>query len=160
MGKYDALGRHLSHQASDEVAMSFDEIEQVIGAKLPAKAQLQRAWWSNNPSNNVMTRAWLAAGFRSEQVDMSARKLVFKREHETKHRSDRTTISGFADPPRTFTPPREKVDQHPAFGALKGMITIEPGYDIAASDPEIVAEWEDGIERKAAMIEAGLKTKQ
>ena len=35
------------------------------------------------------------------------------------------------------------------------MFTIEPGYDIASSDPEIVAEWEDAIERKVALYEAG-----
>ena len=40
---------------------------------------LHRAWWSNNPSNNVMTKVWLAAGYLTEQVDVSARKLVFRR---------------------------------------------------------------------------------
>ena len=35
---------------------------------LPPTAQAQRAWWSNNASNNVMTRVWLEAGFRTERL--------------------------------------------------------------------------------------------
>jgi len=47
--------------------------------ELPPKAQHHRAWWSNNASNNVMTKVWLEAGYESARVDMSARKLVFRR---------------------------------------------------------------------------------
>lgn len=59
--------------------MTFEEIEGVIGARLPAAAGSHRAWWSNNPSNNVMTKAWLAAGYVTERVDMAARRLIFRR---------------------------------------------------------------------------------
>jgi hypothetical protein len=76
--KYHPLTLHLHAQAGDRVRMTFAEIERVIGGKLPPSAA-SRAWWSNNPSNNVMTKAWLEAGYESEQVDLSGRKLVFKR---------------------------------------------------------------------------------
>ena len=95
--------------------MTFREIEKMTGAKLPPKAQHHRAWWSNNPSNNVMTKVWLEAGFESAQVDMEARKLVFRRvakSHEA--------TGGFAEP--TPKPYATKEGRHPAFGALKGMI--------------------------------------
>ncbi len=55
--------------------------------------------------------------------------------------------------------PDTKVARHPAFGALKGMFTIEPGYDIASSDPEVVKEWEDAVDRKADLYEAGRNRK-
>jgi hypothetical protein len=77
--KYQPLTQHLRAQRSARVPMSFAEIERVLGAKLPASASSHRAWWSNNPDNNVMTKAWLEAGFHSEQVDLDGRKLVFKR---------------------------------------------------------------------------------
>ena len=70
MGKYEPLTEFLRMQAGNEVEMTFAQIERVIGSKLPPKAQKHRAWWSNNSSNNVMTKAWLEAGFRSEKVDM------------------------------------------------------------------------------------------
>lgn len=77
--KYQPLTTHLAAQRSARVPMSFAEIERVLGAKLPRSAATHRAWWSNNPDNNVMTRAWLDAGFQSEQVDIEARRLVFRR---------------------------------------------------------------------------------
>jgi hypothetical protein len=133
MSKYDALGRYLSNQHGSEIPMTFAEIEGVIGGKLPPKAQHQRAWWSNNPSNNVMTKVWLAAGFQTEQVDVTSRTLVFKRKGAV---SPKPIVSyanrevGMAESPREFTPPQTAVTQHPAFGAMKGTFTIEPGYDL------------------------------
>src|SRR3954451_20045222 len=79
MSKYEALGDFLKSQRGDRVPMSFAQIERVTGAKLPPSAAKHRPWWSNNPTNSVMTRVWLNAGFESEQVDMAARRLVFRR---------------------------------------------------------------------------------
>src|ERR1041384_4747372 len=93
MGKYEPLGRFLRQQRRREVPLTFGEIEKITGVKLPPKAQHQRAWWSNNPSNNVMTRVWLEAGFESAQVDMEARKLVFRRVAKVNEAS-----GGFAEP--------------------------------------------------------------
>ncbi len=70
MGKYEPLGQFLRKQRTPEVPMTFREIEKITGVKLPPKAQHHRAWWSNNPDNNVMTKVWLEAGFESAQVDM------------------------------------------------------------------------------------------
>ena len=79
MIKYDPLGAYLSGRDASQTPMTFDEIECVIGAPLPPAAGRYPAWWSNNPSNNVMTKVWLDAGYRSERVDLGARKLVFRR---------------------------------------------------------------------------------
>ncbi|HEY3797268.1 MAG TPA: hypothetical protein VGL58_02870 [Caulobacteraceae bacterium] len=79
MGKYEPLEKFLSKKQLLEVPMSFREIEGVIGSKLPPAALKHRAWWSNNPSNSVITYAWLRAGYKTERVDMGAQKLVFRR---------------------------------------------------------------------------------
>ncbi len=63
MGKYEPLGEFLRNQRTQEVPLTFNEIEKITGAKLPPKAQHHRAWWSNNSSNNVMTKVWLEAGY-------------------------------------------------------------------------------------------------
>ena len=127
--------------------MSFAEIERVTGVKLPPKAQLQRAWWSNNPSNNVLTKVWLDAGFRSEKVDLEAMRLVFKRATP-----EGQTWTGFSEPQQEFTyetrpaPPQVRTPRrHPAFGALKGMLRIESGTDLTdAASPN----WNNAIASK------------
>jgi len=128
MGKYAPLGEFLRHQDDDVVPMTFAQIERVTGTKLPPSARY-RAWWSNNATNSVMTKVWLDAGFRTEQVDMSARKLVFRR------------LRGFAEKsPRHRSQPasgEKGAKRHPLFGALKGYVWVAPGTDLTKpADPD------------------------
>jgi hypothetical protein len=126
MGKYEPLSQFLRNQSHDEIRMSFEQIERVIGGNLPRSAKEHRAWWSNNPSNSVMTKAWLDAGFRSEQVDMEGRKLVFRRARASSAAGNRTANDD--DPSRR---------RHPLIGALKGTVWIAPGTDLTQpADPE------------------------
>src|SRR5947199_8013829 len=122
MGKYENLGAFLQRQRTREVLLTFREIEKITGVKLPPKAQHQRAWWSNNPSNNVMTKVWLDAGFESAQVDMAARKLVFRRVFKP------SAASGFAEAaPKPYA---TKDGRHPLCGALKNITFVPPGVDL------------------------------
>jgi hypothetical protein len=136
MGKYEPLGQFLRKQRTQEVPLTFREIEKITGVKLPPKAQHQRAWWSNNPSNNVMTKVWLEAGYQSAQVDMAARKLVFRR------------VSDARDVPSaqsSSTPHAPKGGRHPIFGALTDITRLVPGVDLTEpADPE----WADLVDKK------------
>lgn len=136
MSKYEPLGTFLRGQRIHQVPMTFAEIEQIIGAKLPPRAQHQRAWWSNNPSNNVMTKVWLAAGYQTERVDMGARKLVFRRVRNV------VPEKMAPAPAQASASPAER---HPIFGALKAVTIIPPGVDLTEpADPE----WADLLDRK------------
>lgn len=158
MNKYDALGDYLRSQSGDEVPMSFAEIERVIGAKLPRSAHEHRPWWSNNASNSVITKVWLAAGFRSARVDMARRKLIFER---------MTGKRGVPEEGKMFHSKMDvhgkpgKQEQHPAIGALKGTFTIEPGWDVTrpALDSEELEAWEASLDRKADLLEKLLSRK-
>ncbi|HLY04146.1 MAG TPA: hypothetical protein VKR31_00205 [Rhizomicrobium sp.] len=138
MAKYDALGPFLKGQSTGEVPVTFSEVENVIGEKLPRSAYVHRPWWSNNPSNSAMTRVWLDAGFRTERVDMAGQKLVFRRIHERSF--------GEAAPPAYAgpTPPRDNVEKeprrHPLFGRLKGTFTIDPAWDLTQP---AMPEWDE-----------------
>jgi len=128
MSKYDRLGDFLRSQGHERVPMSFAEVERITQTKLPASAHKHRPWWSNNPTNSVLTRVWLEAGFESEQVDMAGQKLVFRRKGEGGRRS-----SGQPQPSASAS----LHPIHPAYGAMKGMVRIMPGTDIATpADPE------------------------
>src|SRR5688572_2016045 len=120
MSKYEPLEYFLRDAQTADVPMTFTEIERVIGAKLPPAAHSHRAWWSNNPSNNVMTKSWLAAGFETERVDMASEKLVFRRV-----RSGPPSPPGVSEPgaPRALQPGLvERVRAR-----LGGTVTVAPG---------------------------------
>ena len=170
--KYDALGQYLKSRATQsEVRLTFAEIEAIIASKLPSSAYAHRPWWSNNPSNNVMTKVWLAVGFQTEQVDMEGRKLVFHNaakmvrdlEGCSKAQAIHNTIQEMAEEPREFRAMDAKpFGHHPLIGSMKGTFTIEPGWDLTkpAMDADELAEWEANLERTADMIEQGMKGKQ
>jgi hypothetical protein len=135
--KYGALGDFLRRQMGDEVPMSFAEIERVIGSTLPPNSQHYPAWWSNSPWNNVMTKVWLDAGFKSERVDIKGRRLVFRRVLQSASGKIRDrSVPGMADETREFRPAEtdseKKQGRSPLWGALKGTFTIEPGYDLTS----------------------------
>jgi hypothetical protein len=125
MSKYGSLRDYLQEQKNDRIPMTFAEIEKVLGFKLP-KSQIYPAWWSNNPTNNVMTNEWLAAGFKTEQVDVESRKLVFRR----------MAPSGLAEESGRFRGESaggpKQPRRHPGFGLMKGLMKIAPGTDLTA----------------------------
>lgn len=122
-GKYQPLTAFLRRQSTDVKAMSFEDVERVIGQKLPDSARRHRAWWSNNPQNSVMTQAWLDAGFESEQVDMTRRRVVFRRIRRPS--LDARQLAG------------SRPTDHPLVGWMKGAVTIAPGADLTApADPD------------------------
>ncbi len=124
MSKYAPLGEFLRAQKRQEVPLTFAEIERITGVALPPKAQHHRAWWSNNPSNNVMTKVWLEAGYETEQVDMASRKLVFRR-HEA---------SAQPEPAARLKSSRP---HHPLQGILKDVTHVPAGVDLTQpADPE------------------------
>jgi hypothetical protein len=133
--KYEPLARHLKAQSADLVRMKFSEIERVIGAKLPPSADHNRAYWSNNAANSVLTKAWLAAGFRSEQVDLAARKVVFRRMETVA--SGRT--GGFAEASGAPFQAMESGMKKPSmFGCMAGTIVVNCDLTEPA-DPELAA---------------------
>ncbi|MGI9392249.1 MAG: DUF7662 domain-containing protein [Parvibaculales bacterium] len=125
MSKYTSLQQHLETLNQQEIPLSFSEIEKIISASLPSSARRYRPWWSNNPFNNVMTHAWLKAGYRTAQVDMEGEKLIF--------RKDKASMSGVKLGNRVF------------FGALKGFITLSDNVDLTKP---VMPEWDDIAQSK------------
>lgn len=121
MPKYAPLTGYLSSSGMDYIPMTFAEVEEVIGDKLPRSAFEYRPWWSNNPSNHVNADSWLSAGYKTSDVDMGGHKLVFRKAlaGELSVRRSKRTKKDEGESPFSRI-----------FGALKGTITIAPGVDL------------------------------
>ncbi len=145
MAVYEPLGKLLRKTSASRVPMTFREVEAVIGRKLPASAYRHRPWWANEARGHSHAKAWLDAGYQTEQVDMTGKKLVFVR---------KGTQRGMAEGKREFAAEEKKTGIHPLIGALKGTFTIEPGWDLTkpALDPEELEAWEANLDKKADMV--------
>jgi hypothetical protein len=135
MAKYDPLNAFLKRQQPDLVPMTFAEIENVLGSKLPP-SKLKRAWWSNNPDNSVMTKAWLDAGFKTESVDIGGEKLVFRRVRE--QHAPSPLHGQLKESGAEFT----TSSRHPGFGFMKGLIKVADGFDV--TEPFDDEPWDTG----------------
>lgn len=121
MSKYEPLTAYLLAKGGRELRLSFGDLESIIGSPLPPSKKYP-AWWSNNPTNSVMTKAWLAAGYRSEQVDTAGEKVTFRKAAE-----DTSPVS------------EERVGRSPLFGSMKGTTILMPGVDLTA--PMDLGDW-------------------
>ncbi|GAA3605460.1 DUF7662 domain-containing protein [Microlunatus ginsengisoli] len=75
--KYDGLRQHLQARAQSPWRARFSEVEALPGG-LPPSAYNHAAWWSNSQSHPEAV-AWLAAGWRTEAVNLTSRTVTFVR---------------------------------------------------------------------------------
>lgn len=136
MGKYSPLRSYLMSRDEDRIPLTFDEIERLLGEPLPASKKYP-AWWSNNPSNNPMTKEWLAAGFETGEVDVAGETVVFSRSE------DAIGVGGFNENPQAEH--SDATVKHPLWGRLKGVIKIPPGVDL--TEPTF-PDWDEYLDRK------------
>jgi hypothetical protein len=143
--KYAPIRTYLEKSGANVVPMTFAEVERVLGFKLPASKRYP-AWWSNNPTNNVMTRQWLAAGYQSENVNVKDGKLDFRR-------TARVDPPGGGGGGNNQGGARER-RRHPLFGWMKGSFVVAPGTDLTEPAAPEWADQVDGVERDDAEDEA------
>ncbi len=138
MTRYDPLTQHLRQRQQAQIAMTFPDLERLLGFSLPPSARKHRAWWSNNPSNHVQTKAWLAAGYQSQKVDLAAERLIFAKLNAAEKGEGIKSGEEFA-----ALKPRHR---HPLFGCMVGTITIMPGVDL--TEPTAPG-WDEMVLEKA-----------
>ena len=79
MAKYDPIERFLGDRTGEAVTVTFAELDQIVGG-LPPSARKHRPWWGNEVSPaRSQARAWMAAGFLVEHVDLEREVATFRR---------------------------------------------------------------------------------
>jgi hypothetical protein len=119
MGKYEPLENLLKTRGVGRWRASFQELEKVLGFKLPQSALKYPAWWSNDETGHSHAKAWLEAGWRTEEVDIPGRKLTFVRSNPV---------------PDGGSPPRDP------WGCMAGTVTIMQGTDVTRPSEQWDAE--------------------
>lgn len=117
MSKYEPLPQFLGSAGGTAHRMTFSEIERILGFKLPKSAYEHEAWWSNNATGHSHARAWLKFGWRTEAVDLTARKVTFQKAVQA-------------------APATAPVAKRDLWGCMAGTITIMPGVDVTAPTGE------------------------
>ena len=98
MSKYEPLKTHLSACSASEAAMSFRDVEAILGFRLPQSARSHPAWWSNNVGTHVNAAAWREAGWRTSRLDLGAERVTFVREARGVQDSTIRFVHQAADP--------------------------------------------------------------
>ena len=72
---------------------TFEDVEEVLEFDLPESARNHRPWWANDESH-THALAWIAAGWKTAEVDLAAKTLTFERPKPARiPRAKRTKIN-------------------------------------------------------------------
>jgi hypothetical protein len=80
-GEYRTLHKYLHDRYADTIVMTFGEIEDLIGFRLPDAARVEPAWWASADVNGVsspQSLSWTQA-HRTATPRLPAQVVVFER---------------------------------------------------------------------------------
>lgn len=76
--KYYPLFNHLQRCGQLETALTFAEIEAMLGRSLPASARDRKNWWSNRDTPGALqSGAWVGASYHVKTVDLEKEVVTF-----------------------------------------------------------------------------------
>lgn len=80
VSKYNSLLQYLVRSDALYLKISFAEVEKILGAPLPQSARRYSAWWGNDQGvRHVQAASWQDAGYHTENVDLNAGTVSFRR---------------------------------------------------------------------------------
>lgn len=81
MSKYGNLTVYLVEAGAEKspLQLSFDQIERIIGSKLPESARRYQAWWANQSGQgHSQAYSWACAGWRTSGLDLENETVTFR----------------------------------------------------------------------------------
>jgi hypothetical protein len=84
MSKYDPIYRWLVAKSASGVTSihtTFEQIEAVLGFKLPDSVRTSTPWWANEKGNtcHVQCKSWVTAGFETRALSLATESVTFVR---------------------------------------------------------------------------------
>lgn len=78
MRKYKPLMIYLEKSGKEELTLSYDETESILGDKLPVTASRESAWWSNNDVIHIQSSAWSDVGYKTFNINLG-KSITFRK---------------------------------------------------------------------------------
>jgi len=77
--KYRRLTEYLMGLDSESVTLTFDQLRDILGFKLPDSASNHPAWWQEGGTHS-QARGWRNAGWSVVRADRSHKRVTFRRD--------------------------------------------------------------------------------
>jgi len=141
MGR-STLKEFLEAAEHDRFALSFRQVEVLLGEALPPSLRTGEGWKTPQPDAVAVLDDMEDAGFVAAEVDPVDGRVVLQRTT----RLDDDRLEPASETPRYDEFGRRR-RRHPAFGLLKGFVAVEPGYDLTRPLFED-AYWDERMDEK------------
>lgn len=79
LSKYCPLGKHFESLTGNSITLTFQQIEDILGFKLPPYAYTASAWRNANIKKRPQAQQWLGAGWKREELDLDRKQVSFCR---------------------------------------------------------------------------------
>ena len=131
--KYYPLFLFFEESSLEEITLTLNKIEEVLGAALPKSARSKRAWWSNRESTTALQAgAWTYASYRVTTIDLANEKVTFQ------HFQASYTVQTEGDKPLW------KQGTIKALRKQMGLTQAEFAKELGVRR-QTVSEWENGV---------------
>ncbi len=125
-GRYGPLTAYLKGQDASSVTLTFDQLADILGFRLPAAASNHAEWW-REASGHPQARGWRDAGWSFVRTDRRAQTVTFRR--DTPAKSARGGVktkprAAAAKPAAARKTPAKTPGRGPGRGLVSGLILI------------------------------------
>jgi hypothetical protein len=81
VSKYAPLRHWLHETTANHISATFEQIETILGFKLPDAARQRPQWWANEygDTKHVQSLAWLDDGFHTRNLNLVKETIDFER---------------------------------------------------------------------------------
>jgi CBS domain-containing protein len=77
--RYAPLALYLEGVQQDQIQLTFQDIERILGDSLPPSARQWRSWWANDTTHHPHAQEWLTVGWRVARIAMTEERVTFAR---------------------------------------------------------------------------------
>lgn len=77
--KFERLFQYFNKIKDDELTLTFDHIEKILGEKLSNSAYKYPAYWSHSETHTI-TKCWLENGYRIAHLNLKEQNVTFKKD--------------------------------------------------------------------------------